>query len=230
MTLSSYGTYFFQISGIQNPFIISVVTGVCGIAGSAASLHLVRNVGRKTILLFGTFVCGMSMLVFATVGVAAPGSKAAARCLAAFVSLYIFAYGASWGPIASCLVGEISSTKLRSKTIAIATAALWVSDVVIVCTIPYLIDVNHLNLGTKVGFIFGGLEVMILCWVFIHVPETKDRSLEEIDEMFLNVSVAPMHLICSPCHSRGANVTVTENSSKGLQELRCHRPSSGGFG
>ena len=154
------------------------------------------------------------MLVFAIVGVAAPGSQAAARCLAAFVSLYIFAYGASWGPVASCLVGEISSTKLRSKTIAIGTSALWISDVVIVCTIPYLIDANHLNLGTKVGFIFGGFEVIIFCWVALYVPETKDRSLEEIDEMFLDVSLLVRLIMHAEANTSGCRKLRQEISRR----------------
>ncbi|KAF2163119.1 hypothetical protein M409DRAFT_37302, partial [Zasmidium cellare ATCC 36951] len=188
--ISSYGTYFFQLSGIQNAFTITIVTGVCGIAGSISSVVLVGYVGRRKILLAGSIACGISMLIIAIVGVAAPG-KAAAQSLAAFTCIYIYAYGASWGPLTGISLGELPSTTLRSRTMAIGTIVAWTSDILIVCSIPYLIDTQYANLGTKIGFIFGGLEVLIFVWTFFYVPELKDRSLEEIDEMFMNVSTMP---------------------------------------
>jgi len=184
--ISSYGTFFFSISGISNPFIITVVTGVCGILGSAASFFLVRYFGRRELLIGGSFLCGISMLIFAIVGVAAPGSTAAAKCLVVFVCLFIFSYGATWGPVTEVVVGEISSNKLRSKTVSFGTMVTWASDILIVCSIPYLINPNSVNLGAKVGFIFGGCEIAIFIWTILYLPETKDRTLEEIDEMFMN--------------------------------------------
>lgn len=60
----------------------------------------------------------------------------------------------------------------------------------VICGTPYLISTQYANLGTKVGFIFGGLTVPLFLFVVFCVPETKGRTLEEIDEMFLNVSLA----------------------------------------
>jgi len=157
-------------------------------AGSLTSFLLIKYTGRRKSLIGGSLVCGLSMLLFAIVAVAAPGSEAAAKCLVAFVSLFIFSYGATWGPVTQVVVGEISSTKLRSKTISLGTSVGWLCDILIVCRTPYLIDVNHANLGAKVGFIFGSCEVVICLWTCFVLPETKDRSLEEIVEMFLNVS------------------------------------------
>ena len=208
----SYGTYFFSVSGVTNPFLITIATGICGIAGSASSFFLVRHVGRKRILLVGAFVCGLSMLIFAIVALIAPDSPTAAKCLAAFVCLYIYAYGASWGPITGVVIGELPSTRLRSRTIAIGTSVGWFSDIVIVCSIPYLIGVDYANLGAKVGFIFGGLEIIICMGTYFFLPEMKDRTLEEIDEMFLNVSLT--HCLSRRFHTDDQqNVSAKQFSS-----------------
>ena len=159
----------------------------------------------------GSVICGLSMLVFAIVGVAAPKSSAAAKCLAGFVCIYIFAYGASLGPVMSVIIGETPSTRLRSRTIAIATSASWTSDVLIVCGMPYLISADYANLGTKVGFIFGALEVLIIIYMILFLPEMKDRTLEEIDEMFMNVSLAKQQHLHSYANERRTSPPVTSS-------------------
>ncbi|KAK4934294.1 hypothetical protein LTR10_024394 [Elasticomyces elasticus] len=184
--ITGYGTYFFSISGVTNPFVISVITGLCGIVGSAAAFPLIKFFGRRPILITGAAAQGVSMLTFAIVAVAAPGSKAASQCLAAFVSLFIFSYGATWGAVGPVVLGELSSTKLRSKTLALCYIAGWSADLLIICGTPYLISADYANLGAKVGFIFGGISILVFIWCFLCLPETKDRTLEEIDEMFMN--------------------------------------------
>ncbi|KAL7904468.1 general substrate transporter [Trichoderma velutinum] len=184
--ISGYGTFFFTISGVQNPFLITIISGLCGIAGSATSFLLIKYIGRRPILIGGSIVCGISMATFAIVGTAAPTSVAAAKCLSTFVCLFIFAYGATWGPVSQVMLGELSSNKLRSKTLSLSLTLGWFVDLFILCGMPYLLSADYVNLGAKVGFIFGGSQIVICICTFFFMPETKDRTLEEIDEMFMN--------------------------------------------
>lgn len=184
-----YGTLFFQLSGVTNPFLITVITGACGIAGSLTAYFLIHWIGRRPILIAGAAIQGSSMLILAIVAVAAPASTAASKCVCAFASIFFFTYGATWGATSQVLLGELPSTKLRSKTVALATCAGWLCDTLIICAIPYLLSPTYANLGAKVGFIFGACQVLVLIWSIFFLPETKDRTLEEIDEMFMNVRV-----------------------------------------
>ncbi|KAF1953348.1 general substrate transporter [Byssothecium circinans] len=184
--ISGYGTYFFSVSGISNPFTITVITSVCGLAGSISAFPLVKYFGRRPLLIVGGIASALSMLIFAIVGVALPNSVVAARCLAAFVCTYLFTYGATWGPIPQAIIGEIPSNRLRSRTVSLATSVNWMCTLFIICGSPYLLSPLYINLGTKLGFIFGGCTILGTIWVFFELPETKDRTLEEIDEMFLN--------------------------------------------
>lgn len=186
-----YGTYFFLVTGISNPFTITVITSVCGMAGSVSAFPLVKYFGRRPLLIGGGIICAFSMLIFAIVGVAKPDSVAAARCLVAFTCTYIFTYGATWGPVPQAILGEIPSNRLRSKTVSIATTVNWLCTTFIICGSPYLLSAQYVQLGTKMGFIFGGCTILGTIWVYFALPETKDRTLEQIDEMFLNVSTDP---------------------------------------
>ncbi|EGX89837.1 sugar transporter, putative [Cordyceps militaris CM01] len=186
--IAGYGTLFFALSGIKQPFLTTVITSCCGLGGSIAAFPLVRTVGRRLLLLMGSAVCGISMLLFAIVGTAKPNSLAAANLLVACVCIYLFAYSASWGPLPITVLTEIPSNGLRSKTLSMSTTVNWLSAMLIACGAPYLVNPQYANIGVKLGFIFGGVTVLGWLWVFFDVPETKDRTLEEIDEMFLNAS------------------------------------------
>jgi hypothetical protein len=52
-------------------------------------------------------------------------------------------------------------------------------------TLPYLFNPNAANLQAKVSFLFGGTSILSCVYLFFYHPETKGRSFEEIDELFL---------------------------------------------
>lgn len=51
-------------------------------------------------------------------------------------------------------------------------------------TTPYLIGSEYANLGGKLGYVYGVINVLVVVGVFFVVPELKDRSLEKVDQMF----------------------------------------------
>lgn len=55
---------------------------------------------------------------------------------------------------------------------------------VVTFCVPYLIKPQYANLSSKVGFIFGGFTTLYFVWAVFCMPELKNRSLEEVDELF----------------------------------------------
>lgn len=53
-------------------------------------------------------------------------------------------------------------------------------------SLPYLLYAPYAELGSKVGFIFGSIAAVSICFVYFFVPDCKGRSLEEIDWLFAN--------------------------------------------
>ena len=189
---------FFSLSGITNPFVITVISSCCALAGSLAAFPLVKFFGRRPLLLGGNIVCTLCMYLFAVIAVVKPGSTVAANFLVACVCIYTFTYGATWGPIPTAVITEIPSNGLRSKTMSMTTALAWTIALLIACGVPYLVSPAYANIGAKLGFIFGSTLLVSFFCLFFTLPETKDRTLEEIDEMFPNVSIFCLPYVCFP--------------------------------
>lgn len=51
-------------------------------------------------------------------------------------------------------------------------------------TIPYLIGAAYANLGAKLGYVYGAINVLMVIGVYFYIPELKGRSLEEVDQLF----------------------------------------------
>jgi hypothetical protein len=80
--------------------------------------------------------------------------------------------------------GEIPSQRLRSYTFGLAAAAGFLFAWLTTFTAPYFINPESLNWGPRYGYIWAPSCVLAALWVFFFLPETKGRTLEEINEMF----------------------------------------------
>jgi SP family general alpha glucoside:H+ symporter-like MFS transporter len=84
-------------------------------------------------------------------------------------SLLIWNFTFDWsvGPVAYAIFCEVSATRVRSKTIAVATAVQALVGIVMTVAIPYLINPDQANLRGKLGFFFGGLSIPCLLWCWL---------------------------------------------------------------
>ena len=78
---------------------------------------------------------------------------------------------------------EVGTTQLRERTISIATMASFSTSLVVTYVSPYIQNAPG-NLGSRVGMMYGGISILAAAFVFLVVPEMKNRSLEEVDELF----------------------------------------------
>jgi hypothetical protein len=145
-----YGTYFFTMAGVKNPFQMSVVKSCVGIIGCGISLYLVRIVPRRIILMTGGLFQGLFQLACAIAYQVEPGTQQAGNILVAFSILYNFVYCATIAPYSWVVAGEIPSQRLRGYTFGIAAGLGFVGAWLITFTAPYFINPNSLNWGPKV--------------------------------------------------------------------------------
>jgi MFS transporter, SP family, general alpha glucoside:H+ symporter len=137
--------------------------------------------GRRPI-----FVQGLGMLVILQliIGIldCVPGRPSGvAWAESTLMLVWNFAYDLSIGPVCFALLGECSAARVRSKTIAVATAAQGVIGIIMTVAIPYMINPDQANMQGKLGFFFGGLAALCYVWAFFRVPETRGRSYDELD-------------------------------------------------
>ncbi|KAL2395781.1 Major facilitator-type transporter ecdD [Exophiala dermatitidis] len=187
-----YGTTYFTSAGINNPFIVSVVTCVVNICSTVPGLWLVERWGRRPLLLFGAIGMSVCQLIVASVGTARPDESAASNALIAFVCIYIFFFACSWGPCAWVVTGEIFPLKARAKGLSMTTASNWLLNWAIAYATPYMVNPGpgNANLGSKVFFIWGGFCCICMAFVYFCIYETKGLSLEQVDELYAKVSSA----------------------------------------
>ncbi|KAK4899504.1 hypothetical protein LTR27_003237 [Elasticomyces elasticus] len=193
--LVGYATYFFRqvsiitsLAGLRTSLAFDMSIGflALGFVGTLCSWVLMSRFGRRTI-----YNCGLSALIVLLFIIAildcAPGyteNKPLIWAQSSLMLVWNFCYGLSVGPVCFVILCEVSATKVRSKTIALATATQAMVGIVMTIAIPYLINPDQANARGKIGFFFGGLAAIALVWSFFRVPETKGRTYEELDIMF----------------------------------------------
>lgn len=79
------------------------------------------------------------------------------------------------GPVCFVILSEVSATRARAKTIALATAVQAIVGITMTVAILYPMNPEQVNLRGKLGFFFGGMALLSRVWAFLRVPETMGR-------------------------------------------------------
>ncbi|HNM27455.1 MAG TPA: MFS transporter, partial [Saprospiraceae bacterium] len=96
-----------------------------------------------------------------------------------FILLYIACFAASYGPVTWVVISEIFPIKMRGVAMSVATFALWVAVYLVTQMFPILLE----QAGPATTFwIFCGMSLLAFFFVWTQVPETKERTLEEIEQ------------------------------------------------
>ena len=160
----SYGTYFFQAAGLNKPFEASVLGSVLGFCGALVGLFLTQKVlGRRSMLMIGSFGCGCCMLAVAVAYTVAPASQSAGRALLGFSLMFYFFYNGFIGTVSWPVAGEVVQSRLRVATIGLGTGINYFLNWLISYCSPYFINPEDLNWGPKYGYIWAGANFIAFC-------------------------------------------------------------------
>ncbi|XP_037498485.1 solute carrier family 2, facilitated glucose transporter member 10 isoform X1 [Rhipicephalus sanguineus] len=90
---------------------------------------------------------------------------------------YVFAYGVSFGTTTWLILSEIFPAAVRGRAISVATSANWAANMCV--SASFLTVLDNLGVGDTL-LMYSGVCVLALCFIFLCVPETKHKTLEEI--------------------------------------------------
>ncbi|KAL3482168.1 general substrate transporter [Aspergillus californicus] len=182
--IGSYGTYYMQLAGYNtaDSFKLQIAQHGLAMAGNICSWFLVDRVGRRPLTFWGHMSLTVIMLLVASLG--AVGSPGAVKASVGLIVMYNFFYNISIGATAYTLLCEVATARLRVKTISIGIALQYTIYCVWAFVIPYMFNPDQANLGAKTAYLFGGLGVLLLVYMWFYQPETAGRSYEELDELF----------------------------------------------
>lgn len=185
----SYAVYFFETAGLDSSNAFSFNLGLKGLgfAGTVVSWFLMSRIGRRTAYLWG---CGSLMVLLFLIGALdvvqdKQNDNAAVWAQCVMLMLCNLVYDTTLGPFCYVLLAEVSAVHLRGFSVAIATVTVQILSIVFSVSIPYTMQEDEANWGGKVGFLFAGLSLLCLVYCFFGLPETKARTFEELDIMFV---------------------------------------------
>lgn len=182
--LMQFSVYFLGEAGISQPFLWVMITYIISLTGNLVASLLLRYLFRKTILFLGLSGMAVSMFVMAISNSVQASTVAAGRVLVAMYVIHTWIGSAATTPSAACLAAELASQRLRPEMVGMSYLVLWGLSWLVSYTTPYFINPEHLNWGPNYAYIWGATCVILGVWSWMFLPETKGRSLEQIDELF----------------------------------------------
>lgn len=140
--LVGYATYFFQLAGLPTDQAFNMGVGflAIGFVGTCFSWVLLIHFGRRRIYNIGLATLAVLQLIIGILDCAPNYDNRPAITWAQSVLMLIwnFVYDWSIGPVCFVLISEVSATRVRSKTIALATAVQAGAGIVMTVAIPYM--------------------------------------------------------------------------------------------
>ncbi|WP_255946000.1 sugar porter family MFS transporter [Streptomyces odontomachi] len=172
-----YAPEVFTSAGLETNDAMSstVLIGITLVAATLVSMWLIDKVGRRTLLLTGA--SAMTVLL-ACIGVVFREAHPSAPLLLALILGYVAFFAVSFGTVAYVIISEIFPTHVRGVAASIATFALWGGNYLVSQFFPVLVD----GIGSSsTFFLFSAVSLLALVFTVRFVPETKNRSLEEVE-------------------------------------------------
>jgi sugar porter (SP) family MFS transporter len=171
---------FNHISHSGNTDLLETVfVGAVNLLFTIVAMAVVDKAGRKPLLIGGSLGMGVCLVAM---GAAAMRSDTGAWLLA-FVLGYIACFALSVGPVTWVVLSEIFPAHFRARGMAIASAALWLANFAVSQTFPMLDQsrtlIRHFGHGSPF-FLYACFCALETWFVWRNLPETKNRSLEEI--------------------------------------------------
>ncbi|MDG5473183.1 sugar porter family MFS transporter [Jeotgalibacillus sp. ET6] len=176
-----YGPDIFRSVGFENntEFLATSIIGSVQVVFTIVALLLIDKLGRKKLMAIGSSLMAIFMVLIGSVFYFEPANSG--PLLIIFIAGFTAAFCVSMGPIPWIMIPEIFPNHLRAKAVGIATMFLWGANWAIGQFTPVLIN----NMGGAFTFwMFAVINVICFTFVMTIVPETKNKSLEEIGELW----------------------------------------------
>jgi MFS family permease len=192
-----YIVFIMRGAGIADELLTASIQYIINVAMTLPAILYLDKFGRRPALLVGSFL--MSLWLFltgalqATYGHANPDTNdkdiswvvpkqhtAVSKAIVACSYLFVATFATTWGPTSWTYPSEIFPAKVRAKAVSLATASNWTWNCILAFAVPPLL----FSINWKMYMIFGTFNAMAFIHMFLTAPETKGRSLEEMDEIF----------------------------------------------
>ena len=179
-TVIYYAPQIFRGAGLSSTSVAILATagvGLVNVLMTVVAMWLMDHVGRRALLLWGLAGMVMTLLVL-TAGFSFGAKGEVAYLTVAAVAAYVGFFAIGLGPVFWLLISEIFPLAVRGRGMSIATVSNWGSNFLVTLVFPNLVA----GLGSSVAFlVFAVLSIVAWMFMYRYVPETRGRSLEDIE-------------------------------------------------
>jgi len=180
-TVIYYAPTIFQFAGLHSAsaaILATVGVGIVNVLLTIVALRVIDCAGRRPLLLYGLVGMILSLGLLGFAFLSSTLSSMVAWIAVISLALYVACFAIGLGPVFWLMIAEIYPLKIRGRAMGVATVANWGSNLIVALTFLSLLHV----LGRPWTFWLYGI-VGIVAWIFVYrlVPETKGRTLEEIE-------------------------------------------------
>ncbi|HSC55357.1 MAG TPA: sugar porter family MFS transporter [Phnomibacter sp.] len=176
-----YAPDIFKQTGVSSSssLLQTIIIGVVNMLCTFLAIGLVDKLGRKKLLLAGCVGMGLSLV---SVGLCFHFSYFENYIVLIFTLLYVASFSATMGAVVWVYIAEIFPNLIRSLALSVATLALWLADFLISLSFPVM--TKQLGVAYTM-FTYALLCVVAFVYMLAKVKETKGRSLEEMESLFV---------------------------------------------
>jgi SP family xylose:H+ symportor-like MFS transporter len=180
-----YGPEIFKNigSGTNSALLQTIVIGAVNLIFCIGAINTVDRFGRKPLQIAGAVIMGAAMIILGFVFLSTHLGYLALLCMILFMAGFSF----SWGPVVWVLLSEIFPNKIRGRAMSIAVAVQWIMNYLVSWTFPMLDKSSFLTRIFHHGFaywVYGMMAVFAALFMWKLVPETKGKSLEQMEELW----------------------------------------------
>lgn len=177
-----YAPDIFKQTGVSSSssLLQTIIIGVVNVVCTFIAIGLVDKLGRKKLLLAGCFLMGCSLVA---VGLCFHYNYFENYVVLIFMLLYVASFSATMGAVVWVYISEIFPNLIRSFAMSVATLSLWLADFAVTLSFPVM--TKQLGVASTM-FCYAALCAVAFVYMLLKVKETKGRSLEDMETLFVN--------------------------------------------
>jgi SP family xylose:H+ symportor-like MFS transporter len=180
-----YATDIFKGMGMNTNASLfqTIIVGAINLTFTTVAIFTVDRFGRRPLQIIGALVMAAAMIALGT------AFWLGGEGMLALISMLVYTAGfaVSWGPVTWVLLSEIFPNQIRGKAMALAVAVQWIANYLVSWTFPILDKNPYLVEHFKHGFaywIYGIMSIFAALFMWKLVPETKGRTLEQMEAIW----------------------------------------------
>lgn len=215
-TFMGYSTVFYTSAGlpVTYGFDLSLAQFCLGAIGTMLSWFLMGFAGRRTIYLYGSSTLCIIMIIIGCMATR-QNDRAFQWAIGSMLLIFTFTYDLTIGPVCYSLVAELSSTRLKAKTIVLSRNLYNIAGIVCGVITNYQLTASAWNWRAYAGFFWAGTCFLMTVWIFFRLPEPKGRTYGELDILFEHKVSARKFASTNVDVFRGDTIAVVETDDKG---------------